>query len=108
MHEAQRELRLHDPNWAIAYLPDKHGDFMARAFIEFVSKVQLVNDPYNTCGCITCVSARRDRAAQEINHVKVYKIYGNGLSHETIMNSIMGKYNMECRPSLDDKYLSEY
>lgn len=62
-HEDQPRRRCLDPNWAIVYVPDKHGNFLGRAFVHLEEK--------------------NESTAQGATLV-VDKIYGNRLKFEDI------------------------
>lgn len=70
----QPYYRCIDPSWAIAYLPDKKGKFQARSFIHYTGGVYVVD-----------------------------KVYGNGLSPESIC-LVLNNFGC-CRYSANDTYL---
>lgn len=62
-------------NWAIVYLPDKHGNFMGRCFISYQNGLYTV-----------------------------YKMYGNKLTQEHVIR-ILEKMNMRCEATWSDVYI---
>lgn len=59
-HEIQPRLRCFDPTWAIIYMPDKHGNFLGRCFVQWKD-----------------------------GKLKIGKIYGNKLRIEKIMENFI-------------------
>jgi hypothetical protein len=78
--ENQPAYRCMNPSWAIIYTPDKHGNFMGRAFVHME-----VNDGRQW--------------------LVVDKIYGNRLNFDDIRNLLMKTSINECHASLRDTYL---
>jgi hypothetical protein len=86
-------LRCRVPNCAIVYLPDKHGNFQARAFIWYKRIVNLGPD---------------NVVVSEENIYEIDKVYGNGLNVDPLIKILMLKFNgLECRYNPSDTYLAE-
>ena len=77
-HPEQPRLRCYDPTWAIAYVPDKHGNFMGRAWIRFAY------------GCY-----------------EVGRVHGNNLTVKDLMATIVKNIDVmvDCRYNPTDTYL---
>lgn len=84
VHREQPFIRCEDDRWAIIYVPDKHGNFMGRAFI---------HQPYNW------------ETSSYAERLIVDKIYGNGLNFEDIKESLFKFRGIECQYSRNDTYL---
>lgn len=82
LHEAEPRLRCLNPNWAVVYVPDKHGNFLGRAFIHYEEK-------YN------------EFAPGPL--LVLDKIYGNTLKTEDILMKLI---KIDCHASQRDTYLS--
>lgn len=78
----QPGLRCADPAWGIIYTPDKHGNFLGRAFVHLEKGVSDANPQSDV--------------------LVVDKIYGNRLKFEDIKMTIR---NVDCRDSQRDTYL---
>lgn len=77
MYREQPWCRCLDPNWAIIYTPDKHGNFLGRTF------------------------AWWEQIREGEGRLVLEKIYGNRLNFKDVMIKI----NIECRVSQRDTYL---
>lgn len=76
-HFLQPIRRCYDPTWAIAYVPDKHGNFLGRAWI------RLVNGQF-----------------------QIGRVYGNKLLCNDVKDKlIMLNYNYDCQVGVPDTYL---
>lgn len=90
-HSVQPLLRCIDPTWAIAYLPDKHGNFQARAFVRLL-KNSLKGDD-NATGTL-----------------EIGRVFGNGVSQNEIRQLFeniikMNRLNLNCQCCSTDTYL---
>lgn len=80
LHEEQPLYRCLDPNWAIIYTPDKHGNFLGRCFVH----LEVNNETKES-------------------ELVIDKIYGNQLTVEDIKMKIIG---LNVAASRSDTYLN--
>jgi len=81
-HDEQPYLRCLNPNWAIVYTPDIHGNFMGRAFVHLEEN-------------------------NERKRLIVDKIYGNRLDYDDLRRILIMKNIIDdCLFSGTDTYLS--
>jgi len=66
----------YDPTWAIAYVPDKHGNFMGRVFVQWKN-----------------------------GKLNIEKVYGNRLASNDIKNIMNTKKSISCQVGVPDTYL---
>ena len=74
-HSQQPLLRCYDPTWGIIYTPDKHGNFMGRAWVRLVG-----------------------------SQLQIGRVYGNRLTVDTIL-IIMKNIGLDCQVGVPDTYL---
>lgn len=102
-HDVQPLRRcVYSDNCAIIYLPDSHGNFLARCFLwaKERTKVEAVwnKDPVNPTW---------EPVYSKEKYYEIDKIYGNGLNPQSILNlfKLMGK---DCRYNPDDTYVERW
>lgn len=83
LHENQPTLRCMDPNWAIIYTPDIHGNFLGRCFVHYEGENRYATEPRL--------------------QLVIDKIYGNKLKFEDIK---MKLFYIDVTASLRDTYLT--
>jgi hypothetical protein len=81
----QPALRCLDPNWAVIYTPDKHGNFMGRAFVRWEESK----------------NGQEQGTSRSGGRLVVDKVYGNRLKIEDITMKI----NVLVHSSQVDTYL---
>ena len=89
MHAEQPRYRCFNPNWAIIYVPDKHGNFLGRAFVHLEREVKSDEDS-------------KQRPPQGGWQLVIDRIYGNKLDIEDIRMNI----RLKVLPSQQDTYLT--
>lgn len=80
-YSEQPLLRCLNPNWAIIYTPDKHGNFLGRCFVSWQEN--------RVCGS---------------GYLVINKVYGNLLDVKDVIMKLNIK-SIECRLSRADTYL---
>ncbi len=125
MHQDQPRLRCTSPGWAIAYLPDKHGNFMGRAFVALLLVKKLVCcSSRHSCYASCCTEDILTIGSVDFHFAKAWcsyhvqqteyvydvefvvtQVYGNKLNAIDIKNVIMGLTNRNVAISQSDIYL---